>query len=52
MRYIIVDSYGTNQQCWTKKQALEWLAACSPKAAIFCGFTMRRLVTRETVRAY
>jgi len=45
--YLITDSYGTRQTCYTWRTALEWLAACSPDAAIFNRVTGRLLSTRS-----
>ncbi len=48
--YKIVDSYGTCQVCWTWKEALEWLAACSPYAVVFNRFTGKILAIRVQQR--
>lgn len=34
-RYIIMCDYGTRQTCWSWAEALQWLAACGPDAAVF-----------------
>ena len=50
--YLITDSYGTKQTAWTYRQALAWVAACSPEATIRNRFTGRTIATRVQVRAY
>lgn len=32
--YLITDDYGTRQRAWTRREALEWLACCSPRAQV------------------
>lgn len=32
--YLITDSYGTRQRAWSRTEALEWLACCSPEAQV------------------
>jgi hypothetical protein len=32
--YLITDDFGTRQRAWTRAQALDWLAFCSPKATV------------------
>lgn len=50
--YLITDSYGTRQVAWTFRQALSWVAACSPEAAIKNRFTGRTIATRVQFRTY
>ena len=44
--YLITDDYGTRQRCWTWKEALAWLAACSPKAQVT---RFGRLIATRTI---
>ena len=37
--YLILDEYGTRQIAWRWSTAMEWLAACAPRAAIYNRFT-------------
>ena len=50
--YLITDTYGTRQVAWTFRQALAWVAACSPTAMIQNRFTGRTIATRVQVRAH
>ena len=44
--YIVCDTYGTNQLCWTWRTALEWLAAAAPDAAIVSVLRCKVIATR------
>lgn len=37
--YKIIDCYGTNINVWRYADALQWLAKCSPSAAVVNRFT-------------
>ena len=45
--YRITDTYGTNRTTWTWKEALSWLAVCSPSAKIHNRFTGRFIAGRN-----
>lgn len=34
MIYIVTCDYGTRKRCWSRQQALQWLAACGPTAQV------------------
>lgn len=34
MLYLITCDMGTRQRCWSRRTALEWLAACGPRAQV------------------
>lgn len=44
--YLVTDSYGTCQTCWTYREALNWLRCCSPDAYIFNRFSGRKVAGR------
>lgn len=46
--FKITDDYGTNQVAWTWREALAWLAVCSPRAQVSNRFT-GRLIAQRTV---
>ena len=48
--YRIIDTYGTHQTCWSWKQALSWLASCSPEALIVHRLTGSLLAHRTFSR--
>ena len=48
--YKILDSYGTKKTCWTWREALSWLAVCSPDARIVHRLTGVTLASRKWVR--
>ena len=48
--YKVQDSYGTNKTAWTKREALSWLAACSPQAFITHRLTGKVVASRSFVR--
>lgn len=50
--YVVLDSYGSRQTCWTWREALSWLAACSPDARIEHRLTGVMLAQRQQRRAY
>lgn len=50
--YRIVDSYGTDKVCWTWSEAILWLSACSPEAAIFGRWPGKLMAVRNQVRVY
>jgi hypothetical protein len=45
--YRILDTYGTSQVAWTWREALAWLAACSPEARIVNRITGRTIAARS-----
>lgn len=45
--FMVTDSYGTRQTCWSWAEALRWLAACSPVAQVRNRFTGRVIAARE-----
>lgn len=47
--YLITDTYGTRQVAWRYATAVEWLAACSPRAEIRNRFTGRVLAWRRVL---
>lgn len=47
--FKIIDSYGTNKVAWTWREALAWLAVCSPKAQIVNRFTGRLIAQRQVL---
>jgi hypothetical protein len=47
--YRVIDSYGSNIVVWRWSMAIEWLAACSPSAAIVNRFSGRVLASRVVV---
>lgn len=49
--YLITDNYGTRQRAWTRRTALEWLAAAAPEAKI-TSLWGRTLAERTQVRVY
>lgn len=44
--YRVLDSYGSDHVCWTMREALDWLAYCSPHARIINRWTGRTLRVR------
>lgn len=38
-RYMVLDTYGTCQLCFTMADAMDWLKFCSPDARIVCAET-------------
>lgn len=44
--FKIIDDYGTNRNAWTWREALAWLAVCSPQAQIVNRFTGRVIAQR------
>ena len=49
--YVVTDSYGTRQTCWTWRTVLAWLAACSPDAIVTHRLTGVMLAHRSQRRA-
>jgi len=45
--YRITDTYGTDRTAWTWKEALAWLAVCSPTARIHSRITGRLIAGRN-----
>lgn len=50
--FIVWDSHGTKQPCWTMAQAEAWLPFCADRAAIVCANTRTILTVRQQSRAY
>lgn len=48
--YVVTDSYGTRQTCWTWRTVLAWLAACSPDAIVTHRLTGVMLAHRSQRR--
>lgn len=48
--YLIIDSYGTRQTCWTWAQALDWLRHCSPNAVVLHRLTKAPIAGRRFVK--
>lgn len=45
--YCVQDTYGTRRLCWTRKGAMEWLAVCSPNAAIYHMGRNNQMIARR-----
>lgn len=50
--YRITDNYGTRRTAWTRREAMEWLAACGDYAVITNRFTGRLIAARQFHRVY
>ena len=49
--FYVTDSYGTSRLAWTRRTALEWLAACSPDAKV-TNLWGRVVAARSQTRVY
>lgn len=49
--FLVADCYGTRKWCIGRTAALEWLAACSPTAAVF-NVWGQCVAQRTQVRVY
>lgn len=50
--YLVTCIYGTRKVAWTMASAMEWLAACGPRACIQNRITGRTVAARNFTRAY
>lgn len=51
-QYIVWDSCGTVQECFTMREAMEWLPACAGDAAIINRATRIIEVSRHQTRTH